>query len=77
MRLTLAIHNLGLETNENVHGVKDIQKATRDKANLERLEKEKQSVQVWLSVRDILTLSYIVSSWSEDTSSGHSIVFSK
>ncbi|KAL8647369.1 MAG: hypothetical protein Q9226_006457 [Calogaya cf. arnoldii] len=51
-KLMLAIHNLGLQTNEDVHGLKDVVERARNKADLERLEEEKRLIQGWLSAPD-------------------------
>ncbi|KAL8881935.1 MAG: hypothetical protein Q9198_000968 [Flavoplaca austrocitrina] len=51
-RLTLAMHDLGLESNLNVNIVKDFMEATRGRAYLEDLEKENRSIREWLSAPD-------------------------
>ncbi|KAL8845679.1 MAG: hypothetical protein Q9221_009164 [Calogaya cf. arnoldii] len=51
-KLILGIHHLGLQTNEDVHELKDVVEQARAKADLGRLEEEKRLIQGWLSAPD-------------------------
>lgn len=51
-KLTVAIRDVGQETNKHVHGLKTIVEERRDKAELERLLKEKRAIEDWLSAPD-------------------------
>ncbi|KAL8993437.1 MAG: hypothetical protein Q9169_006341 [Polycauliona sp. 2 TL-2023] len=52
-RLTLAIHTLGLRTNEDVHSIKDVVEETRDKANLERLQRGREEERARLEEKEM------------------------